>query len=181
MPAGDRLPLATLWLQLYSCRSKSFDKDSGKPCEITGDCRATGAADGEAAASVRPLWVPCMDPIRILEGVRGGEDAEAVGAAEHTDGALAWDALGVAGVLKSTAEVAAPDTEGETPPCTPPELATGCKAKPPKLFILPAAAFLYEGDTGGLICVFPLQWAPTEDPAPKTNRPAALPDRDSGG
>lgn len=80
-----------------------------------------------------------------------------------------------------TAEVVAPDMEAETPLCTLPELETGYEAKPAKLLIFPAAAFLYEGDTGGLICAFPLQWAPTEGPGPKANRPAALKDRDSGG
>lgn len=36
------------------------------------------------------------------------------------------------------------------------ELGTAYEARPPELLILPAAAFLYEGETGGLASICPL-------------------------
>lgn len=88
MPTGDRLPPATPWLQMYSCGSKPFDKGSGKASGTTGHCKSAGVVEGEVAASVLPLWVPCTGSIRTLEAGVRGEDAETVGAVEYIDGAL---------------------------------------------------------------------------------------------
>jgi hypothetical protein len=51
-----------------------------------------------------------------LEGVEGGEDAEAVGAVKYTEGTPTGDGLGIAAGVKNGPEVFTPDIEAETPP-----------------------------------------------------------------